>query len=94
MLSTNDCYPGCGCDDDYFGMSLEIVKLWAIYNDAKKVIDQIDELVANKDVAVGDIQIQTGYPCKRQKDRRFDPGISLLLTRAGNIAYIYTKYQV
>ena len=28
MLSTNDCYPGCGCDDDFFEMILDRVKLW------------------------------------------------------------------
>ena len=24
MLSTNDCYPGCGCDDDFFDMTLGV----------------------------------------------------------------------
>lgn len=26
MLSINDCYPGCGCDDDYFDMTLDYEK--------------------------------------------------------------------
>jgi hypothetical protein len=28
MLSTNDCYPGCSCDDDFFDMTLNRVKKW------------------------------------------------------------------
>ncbi len=42
MLSTNDCYPGCDCDDDFFDMTLERVKLWASKNDPIKILDQID----------------------------------------------------
>ena len=62
MLSTNDCYPGCGCDYDDFDMTLERVKSWVSKNDAVKVLVQVDELLAKKDIDVGDIQIQTNYP--------------------------------
>ena len=62
ILSTNDCYPGCGCDYDVFDMTLERVKSWVSKNDAVKVLDQIDELLAKKGIDVGDIQIQTNFP--------------------------------
>ncbi len=42
MLSTNDCYPGCDCDDDFFDMTLGRVKLWVSKNDPIKILDQID----------------------------------------------------
>ena len=28
MLSTNDCTPGCGCDYDFFDITLERIKNW------------------------------------------------------------------
>ena len=28
LLSTNDCFPGCGCDDDYFQMTPERIDAW------------------------------------------------------------------
>jgi len=62
MLSTNDYYPRCGCDDDFFDMILERVKSWVSKNDPVIVLDQIDELLANNDIDIGDIQIQANYP--------------------------------
>ena len=47
MLSTNDCYPGCGCDDDDFDMTLDRVKRWVRSHDELKVIQQIDQLLSN-----------------------------------------------
>ena len=64
MLSTNDCTPGCGCDYDFFDITLERIKNWMWKNDSAKtlIINQIDKLLKFKDVDIGDIQIQTGYP--------------------------------
>ena len=62
MLSTNDCYPGCGCDDDYFNMTLDRIKKWVITHDKSTIILQIDHLLSNDNIDVGDIQIQTNIP--------------------------------
>ena len=62
MLSTNDCYPGCGCEWDFFDMTLNRVKDWVLKNDHKKVLQQIEELLSNSNMDVGDLQIQTGIP--------------------------------
>ena len=62
MLSTNDCYPGCGCDDDFFDMTLNRVKKWASKNDHKKALQQIEELLSNSEMDIGDLQMQTGIP--------------------------------
>ena len=65
MLSTNNCYPGCGCEDDFFDMTLTRVKSWVLRNDYKKALVQIDELLMDSEMDVGDLQIQTGYPFQR-----------------------------
>lgn len=60
MLSTNDCSPGCGCEWDFFDMTLKRVKDWVLKNDHSKALSQIDELLSNSKMDVGEIQIQTG----------------------------------
>ncbi|GAG25189.1 unnamed protein product, partial [marine sediment metagenome] len=30
MLSTNDCWPGCGCEYDFFDMTLDRMKAWVL----------------------------------------------------------------
>ena len=62
MLSTNDCYPGCGCDQDFFDMTLNRVKKWVSNNDGTKVIQQIDNLLLDENIDIGEIQIQTNIP--------------------------------
>ena len=62
MLSTNDCYPGCGCEEDFFDMTLNRVKDWVLKNDYSKALSQIEELLSNSKIDVGDLQIQTGIP--------------------------------
>ncbi len=62
MLYTNDCYPGCGCDDDFFDMTSERIKKWVETHDELTVILQIDQLLSNDKIDVGDIQIQTNIP--------------------------------
>ena len=59
MLSTNDCYPGCGCEEDFFDMTLNRVKDWVLKNDHKKALQQIEELLSNSEMDVGEVQIQT-----------------------------------
>ena len=68
MLSTNDCYPGCGCDDDYFDMTLERIKKWVIVHDKSTVILQIDQLLSNDNIDVGEIQIQTNTPFQSEEE--------------------------
>ena len=70
MLSTNDCYPGCGCDEDFFDMTLDHVKKWVITHDELKAIQQIDQLLSNDNIDVGDIQIQTNIPFQSEEEFR------------------------
>ena len=68
MLSTNDCYPGCGCDEDYFDMTLERIKKWVETHDELTVIIQIDQLLSNDNIDVGEIQIQTNTPFQSEEE--------------------------
>ena len=70
MLATNDCYPGCGCDNDFFDMTLDRVKKWVITHDKLKTIQQIDQLLLNDTIDVGDIQIQTNIPFQSEEEFR------------------------
>ena len=54
MLSTNDCYPGCGCEWDFFDMTLDRVKSWILKNDFSLALDQIDQLIFTLDIDIGD----------------------------------------
>ncbi len=62
MLSTNDCYPVCGCDDDFFDMRLDREKAWVQENDYNLALSQIDQLIINPKIDIGILQLQTGYP--------------------------------
>ena len=62
MLSTNDCSPGCGCEWDFFDMTLKRVKDWVLKNDHSKALNQIEEILSNPKLDVGDLQIQTAIP--------------------------------
>ena len=62
ILSTNDCYHGCGCDDDFFDMTFDRVKNGVITHRESNLIPQIDQLLSNDNIEVGEIQIQTNLP--------------------------------
>lgn len=62
MLSTNDCWPGCGCDYDIFDMTLDRVKVWVLQNDYNLALDEINELISSPEIDIGDVQLQTGFP--------------------------------
>jgi hypothetical protein len=49
IISTNDCFPGCGCDDDFFDMSPERIDLWIYDNDYHAAIEASQVLVALRD---------------------------------------------
>ena len=68
MLFTNDCYPGCSCDDDFFDMTVDRVKKWVLTHDELEVIQQIDQLLSNDNIDVGDIQIQTKIPFQSEEE--------------------------
>ena len=68
MLFTNDCYPGCSCDDDFFDMTVDRVKKWVLTHDELEVIQQIDQLLSNDNIDVGDIQIQTNIPFQSEEE--------------------------
>jgi len=38
LLSTNDFTPGCGCEWEFFDMTLKRVNEWVIKNDHKKAL--------------------------------------------------------
>ena len=45
MLSCNDCYPGCSCDEDYFNISTDRVASWLKSDgmgQARKTLRQVD----------------------------------------------------
>ena len=46
MLSTNNCYPGCCCDDDFFEMSFERISIWTCKNGIESTIEASQVLVA------------------------------------------------
>ena len=62
MLSTNDCSPGYGCEWDFFDITLKRVKDWVLNNDHSKALSQIEELLSNSKMDVGDVQLQTAIP--------------------------------
>ncbi len=62
MLSTNDCWPGCGCDYDFFDMTLDRIKVWVLQNDYNLALDEINELISFPEIDIGDVQLQTGFP--------------------------------
>ena len=62
MLSTNDCYPGCGCDDGNFDMTLNRVRKWVSNNDGTKVLQQLDNFISYENIDIGEVQIQTNFP--------------------------------
>ena len=62
MLSTNDCWPGCGCDYDFFDMTLDRVKVWVLQNEYNLALDEINELISFPEIDIGDVQLQTGFP--------------------------------
>lgn len=62
MLSTNNCFPGCGCEDDFFDMTIDRVKAWVLQNDYNLALDQINKLITSPKIDVGDLQLQTGFP--------------------------------
>lgn len=62
MLSTNDCFPGCGCENDFFDMTFNRVRAWVLQNDGNLALDQINELISYPEVDVGDVQLKTGFP--------------------------------
>ena len=69
MLSTNDCYPGCSCDSDFFDMNVARVQEWVKQNGEKKVqlaLNQIDDLMITSNVE--QISLQTNYNMENRKD--------------------------
>lgn len=64
MLSTNDCYPGCSCDDDFFDMTVVRVKEWIKQNGEKKAqraLTQLDELLSTSSLNVEGLSKQTNH---------------------------------
>jgi hypothetical protein len=48
MLSTNDCYPGCGCERDFFDMTESRVQMWSRTNGeaaVKVALQQLQQLI-------------------------------------------------
>jgi len=74
MLSTNDCYPGCACDDDYFQITEQRIGEWIKRNGIKKGIEtlkQLDEIEITETVDYEDISIQTNIHFESHADFTF-----------------------
>jgi hypothetical protein len=64
MLFTNDCYPGCSCERDFFDM-----KVWRVQNwqenageDAKqKALQQIEKLIHSRSLDLVKLTNQVNY---------------------------------
>ena len=61
MLSTNDCHPGCSCDDDYFQITEERIGKWIEKNsdltDAVRI--QINALCGKTNLDIDALTVQT-----------------------------------
>ena len=71
MLSTNDCYPGCSCDDDFFDTTPERVRQWLESSgDAKaqQALTQLDELINNPLLDVDALNDQINYIVGNKED--------------------------
>lgn len=45
-------------------MTLDRMKAWVLQNNYNLALDQISELTSSPEIDIGDIQLQTGYPCQ------------------------------
>lgn len=71
MLFTNDCYPGCSCDNDFFDMTVVRVEEWINQNGERQVqqtLAQIDEILSTSSLNVEDLSDQTNYPMENKDD--------------------------
>ena len=59
MLSTNDCFPGCSCDDDFFDICSERVKEWLKLNNLEKLQQSKKQLIELKVENMEEISRQT-----------------------------------
>ncbi len=61
MLSTNDCYPGCGCEEDDFNINPDRIIEWLNYNQqhSKTIIDQINFLLNIDPTPVNELMSET-----------------------------------
>lgn len=51
MLSTNGCYPGCGCKNDWFDLTQERVDSWVQSEGADKAAEALGQLAHLKDLS-------------------------------------------
>jgi hypothetical protein len=72
MLSTNDCYPGCSCDEDRFDRSASRINAWVTKNPEKIqiVIDQLEGLINNDHLVVDELSMQCNYYLATREDAR------------------------
>jgi len=63
MLSNNDCYPGCGCDRDFFDLNAWRVNLWAKQAGKEKLdqaLIQVETLIS-KTIDLEGLTQQTNF---------------------------------
>jgi hypothetical protein len=64
MLFTNDCYPGCSCDRDFFDMTPAKVQLWLNMvgkEDREKAMGQVDRLINCSSLDLERLSSQTNF---------------------------------
>lgn len=71
ILFTNDCYPGCGCEKDFFDMTPAKVQMWLKTVgeiESEKARTQIEQLINCSNLDLERISSQTNYYFDNQGD--------------------------
>ena len=71
MLSTNDCSPGCACEDDHFQMTLPRVRQWIEATEKQDVESakcQLEALLSVDESRVEDFSNQTNLYFSSHRD--------------------------
>jgi hypothetical protein len=73
MLSTNDCYPGCSCEDDFFDQTAERVAAWVTRvgpATAMQAIRQLNSLLAKDALDLEKVTWESNRVYDNQADLR------------------------
>lgn len=71
MLSTNDCYPGCGCESDYFDITSARVSEWiksASKEETRLASEQLQEIKRLSFKQLEEIEMQTNISFSSKSD--------------------------
>ena len=83
MLSTNDCFPGCSCDDDFFNICSDSINEWLKLNSLEKLQLSKKQLLELNVENMEGISRQTNVHFNSQKD--FEAWINEWLEEIGEV---------